>query len=107
MVMVLRIDEHVVENGWSPIGAPLNVQRDEHHQQQQHWTNNNISNNFDSSAVSFGFVATAILISMFLLMAIFERFLAPSSQALFPNRRRNRREVESPMRKPGHSSPKN
>ncbi|XP_014493551.1 uncharacterized protein LOC106755849 [Vigna radiata var. radiata] len=32
---------------------------------------------FDDSvnAVSFGFVATAILISMFLLLAIFERFL--------------------------------
>ncbi|XP_045818716.1 uncharacterized protein LOC123911351 isoform X2 [Trifolium pratense] len=107
MVMVLGIEEHVVENGWSPIGAPLNVQRDEHQQQQQHWNNNNINNNFDSSnAVSFGFVATAILISMFLLMAIFERFLAPSSQALFPNRRRNRRDVESPITKPGHSSPK-
>ncbi|CAI0468500.1 unnamed protein product [Linum tenue] len=34
---------------------------------------------FDNSvnAVSFGFVATAILISMFLVMAIFERFLRP------------------------------
>lgn len=34
---------------------------------------------FDTSvnAVSFGFVATAILISMFLVMAIFERFLRP------------------------------
>lgn len=42
-----------------------------------HWRN------FDNSvnAVSFGFVATAILISMFLVMAIFERFLRrrPSS----------------------------
>ncbi|KAK1303727.1 hypothetical protein QJS10_CPB11g00941 [Acorus calamus] len=37
---------------------------------------------FDNSvnAVSFGFVATAILISMFLVMAIFERFLRPRSQ---------------------------
>ncbi|KAG6386961.1 hypothetical protein SASPL_152143 [Salvia splendens] len=34
---------------------------------------------FDNSvnAVSFGFVATAILISMFLVIAIFERFLRP------------------------------
>lgn len=105
MVMVLGTEKHVVDNGWSPIGAPLNVQRDD--QQQQHWTNNN-NNSFDSSvnAVSFGFVATAILISMFLLMAIFERFLAPSSQALFPNRRRSRRAVESPMRKLSHPSPK-
>lgn len=107
--MVLRTENHVVDNGWSPIGAPLNVQRDEQQQQQQqHWTNNNNNNGFDSSvnAVSFGFVATAILIAMFLLMAIFERFLAPSSQALFPNRRRNRRAGESPMRKLNHPSPK-
>ncbi|XP_019193691.1 PREDICTED: uncharacterized protein LOC109187807 [Ipomoea nil] len=36
---------------------------------------------FDNSvnAVSFGFVATAILISMFLVMAIFERLLRPRS----------------------------
>ncbi|GMH30338.1 hypothetical protein Nepgr_032181 [Nepenthes gracilis] len=36
---------------------------------------------FDNSvnAVSFGFVATAILISMFIVMAIFERFLRPNS----------------------------
>ncbi|GMG98607.1 hypothetical protein Nepgr_000447 [Nepenthes gracilis] len=36
---------------------------------------------FESSvnAVSFGFVATAILISMFLVMAIVERFLRPRS----------------------------
>ncbi|KAK6777227.1 hypothetical protein RDI58_023944 [Solanum bulbocastanum] len=44
---------------------------------EDHWRN------FDNSvnAVSFGFVATAILISMFLVMAIFERFLRrrPSS----------------------------
>lgn len=76
------VREH--ENGasWSPIGAPLNVQRDD----QQHWSNAN----FDSSvnAVSFGFVATAILISMFLLMAIFERFLRPVSS-------RSRRAVDS------------
>ncbi|KAM7272066.1 hypothetical protein ACFE04_031280 [Oxalis oulophora] len=40
-----------------------------------HWSH------FDNSvnAVSFGFVATAILISMFLVMAIFERFLRPRS----------------------------
>ncbi|XP_042434361.1 uncharacterized protein LOC122020482 isoform X1 [Zingiber officinale] len=36
---------------------------------------------FDNSvnAVSFGFVATAVLISMFLVMAIFERFLRSRS----------------------------
>lgn len=31
------------------------------------------------SAISFGFVATAILISMFLIMAIFEHLFKPSS----------------------------
>jgi hypothetical protein len=31
------------------------------------------------SAVSFGFVATAILVSMFLFMALFEHFLRPRS----------------------------
>ncbi|PIN01099.1 hypothetical protein CDL12_26396 [Handroanthus impetiginosus] len=42
---------------------------------EDHWRS------FDNSvnAVSFGFVATAILISMFLIMAIFERFLRPRS----------------------------
>ncbi|KAE8673346.1 hypothetical protein F3Y22_tig00111792pilonHSYRG00022 [Hibiscus syriacus] len=57
---------------WPPVGAPLNVQREE-----DHWKH------FDSyvNAVSFGFVATAILISMFLVMAIFERFLRPNSSS--------------------------
>ncbi|KAL9159043.1 hypothetical protein ABFS82_08G109000 [Erythranthe guttata] len=38
---------------------------------------------FDNSvsAVSFGFVATAVLICMFLVMAIFEKFLRPRSPA--------------------------
>lgn len=44
-------------------------------EREERWTN------FDDSvnAVSFGFVATAILISMFLLMAIFEKFLRARS----------------------------
>lgn len=48
---------------------PLSLEREEH------WRR------FDNSvnAVSFGFVATAILMSMFLVMAIFERFLRPTS----------------------------
>ncbi|MBA0723284.1 hypothetical protein Golax_003874, partial [Gossypium laxum] len=56
--------------------APLNIQREEDHWRQ-----------FDNSvnAVSFGFVATAILISMFLVMAIFERFLRPNSSPTGPN----------------------
>ncbi|KAL3820523.1 hypothetical protein ACJIZ3_006428 [Penstemon smallii] len=56
------------EEGWgaaAPNSGPLYIQKDDH------WTH------FDNSvsAVSFGFVATAILISMFLVMAIFEKFL--------------------------------
>ncbi|KAJ9563141.1 hypothetical protein OSB04_008301 [Centaurea solstitialis] len=44
-------------------------------QRDDHWRH------FDKSvnAISFGFVATAILISMFLVMAIFERFLRTTS----------------------------
>ncbi|KAF8047013.1 hypothetical protein N665_3264s0004 [Sinapis alba] len=51
---------------WPPIGAPMNLRREEP------W-----KSRFDDSvnAVSFGFVATAILISMFLVMAIFERLI--------------------------------
>ncbi|PIM98927.1 hypothetical protein CDL12_07572 [Handroanthus impetiginosus] len=67
------------EEGWggwppAPGGAPLYIQKDDH------WTH------FDNSvnAVSFGFVATAILISMFLVMAIFEKFLRTTSPALSP-----------------------
>ncbi|KAF2305130.1 hypothetical protein GH714_001963 [Hevea brasiliensis] len=64
------VEQHGGYNAWPPIGAPLlNVPIDDH------WRH------FDNSvnAVSFGFVATAILISMFLVMAIFERFLRPTS----------------------------
>ncbi|XVF27690.1 hypothetical protein REPUB_Repub14bG0130600 [Reevesia pubescens] len=80
---------------WAPVGAPLNVEREDH------WRN------FDNSvnAVSFGFVATAILISMFLVMAIFERFLRPNSS---PSDR-NHGDLESQLTfngKLGHPSPK-
>ncbi|XAR59130.1 hypothetical protein NMG60_11014789 [Bertholletia excelsa] len=73
---------------WPPTGAPLDTQRDDH------WSH------FDSSvnAVSFGFVATAILICMFLVMAIFERFLTPNSPDSSPDsRRRYARDIESQM----------
>ncbi|KAK6149894.1 hypothetical protein DH2020_017419 [Rehmannia glutinosa] len=73
------------EEGWgswppAPGGAPPYIQKDDH------WTH------FDNSvnAVSFGFVATAILISMFLVMAIFEKFLRPTSPALSPSSARRR-----------------
>ncbi|KAK9267785.1 hypothetical protein L1049_010220 [Liquidambar formosana] len=85
--------------GWPPTGSPLNVPREDH------WRH------FDNSvnAVSFGFVATAILISMFLVMAIFERFLRPTSPALSPSAGRSHGDLESQMGfngKLGHPSPK-
>lgn len=65
-------DEGLV--GWppAPSGAPLYLQKGDH------WTH------FDNSvnAISFGFVATAILISMFLVLAILEKFLRTTSPAL-------------------------
>lgn len=57
--------------GWPPVGSPLNVGREE---QWRHFGNS-------VNAVYFGFVATAILISMFLVMAIFERFLRPNNSS--------------------------
>uniref|UniRef100_M1A203 Uncharacterized protein n=1 Tax=Solanum tuberosum TaxID=4113 RepID=M1A203_SOLTU len=87
--------------GWppSPSGSPMYITKDDH------WTH------FDNSvnAVSFGFVATAILISMFLVMAIFERFLRPNSPALSTSRGRNLGDIESQMSfygKLGHQTPK-
>ncbi|XP_057470809.1 uncharacterized protein LOC130759648 [Actinidia eriantha] len=52
---------------FAPTGTPTHTQRDWRH--------------FDDSvnAISYGFIATAILISMFVLMAIFEKFLIPNS----------------------------
>uniref|UniRef100_A0A5B7ATQ4 Uncharacterized protein n=1 Tax=Davidia involucrata TaxID=16924 RepID=A0A5B7ATQ4_DAVIN len=85
--------------GCSPTGAPLYAQREDH------WRH------FDNSvnAVSFGFVATAIFISMFLVMAIFERFLRPTSPASTPSGDRYHGDIESQMSfngKLGHPSPK-
>ncbi|PON80592.1 CTTNBP 2 amino-terminal-like protein [Parasponia andersonii] len=54
-----------------PVMAALNSEREEY------WRHVDNSVN----AVSFGFVATAILISMFLLMAIFEKFLRSRSSS--------------------------
>ncbi|KAA8519840.1 hypothetical protein F0562_014070 [Nyssa sinensis] len=80
-------------------GAPLYAQKDDHWRHFDNFVN----------AVSFGFVATAILISMFLVMAIFERFLRPTSPASTPSAGRSRGDIESQMSfngKLGHSSPK-
>ncbi|THG11216.1 hypothetical protein TEA_030199 [Camellia sinensis var. sinensis] len=73
--------------GLPPTGAPSYSERDDH------WRH------FDNSvnAISFGFVATAILISMFLVMAIFERFLRPNSPASSPSGRRYNGDFESQM----------
>ncbi|EOA36268.1 hypothetical protein CARUB_v10010513mg [Capsella rubella] len=62
----MRDLSHLKTELWPPIGAPMNLRREEPWKSQ-----------FDDSvnAVSFGFVATAILISMFLVMAIFERLI--------------------------------
>ncbi|XP_073061439.1 uncharacterized protein [Primulina eburnea] len=95
------------EDGWggwppAPSGAPPYLQDDD-------WTH------FDNSvnAVSFGFVATAILISMFLVMAIFEKFLRttpPGDTAA--GGRRLQSDIEAQNRaggfnaKLGYSSPK-
>ncbi|KAK0578024.1 hypothetical protein LWI29_003804 [Acer saccharum] len=57
---------------------------------------------------SFGFVATAILISMFLVMAIFERFLRPTSPAA-PTTNPSHADLESHLGfnpKLGYPSPK-
>lgn len=74
--------------GWAPSGSPLFTDRDD-----GHWRH------FDNSvnAISFGFVATAVLISMFLFMAIFEKFLRPTSPdpSPVPSGRRRSRDVES------------
>lgn len=103
--------------GWGSAGPPAAAVAPEttYAEREGRWTN------FDDSvnAVSFGFVATAILISMFLLMAIFERFLrsrtsspspSPSPSGSSPGRSTTRLDVESQAelpQKPHHpSSPK-
>ncbi|GKV03877.1 hypothetical protein SLEP1_g16117 [Rubroshorea leprosula] len=89
------------EENWGmvkPTVAPLNLQRED---QWRHFDNS-------VNAVSFGFVATAILISMFLVMAIFERFLRPRSLPSNSNAR-TRTDLEAQMvfdRKPQYPSPK-
>ncbi|KAL3820518.1 hypothetical protein ACJIZ3_006423 [Penstemon smallii] len=91
------------EEGWgaaAPNSGPLYIQKDDH------WTH------FDNSvsAVSFGFVATAILISMFLVMAIFEKFLRTTTsppQISTPAAQRLRRtDIESHNHIGGSFNPK-
>ncbi|KZV51971.1 hypothetical protein F511_08581 [Dorcoceras hygrometricum] len=82
----------------APGGAPLYLQKEDH------WTH------FDNS-VNAGFLATAILISMFLVMAIFEKFLRTTSPALSSDDgRRLQSDTEARIggfnAKLGHPSPK-
>ncbi|KZV37142.1 hypothetical protein F511_15062 [Dorcoceras hygrometricum] len=60
-----------------PSVAPLYLRRDK-----------NLTTHSDDSvkAVYFGFVATAILISMFIVMAIFEKFIRKNSPEVSPPR---------------------
>ncbi|XP_050369770.1 uncharacterized protein LOC126787898 [Argentina anserina] len=89
---------------WPPIGAPMNNM-----QQQQQRDEHMSPFNSSVNAVSFGFVATAILISMFLVMAIFERFLRPTSPEFSPSGRRRNGDLEAQLDfngKLGYPSPK-
>jgi hypothetical protein len=66
-----------------PVVAPLNGEREE----WRHFYNS-------VNAVSFGLVSTAILVSMFLVMAIFERFQRATSA---PSGERPRSDLEARM----------
>lgn len=90
---------------WSPLGAPASPLQQQQRVDDRSWG----SRSFDNSvnAVSFGFVATAILISMFLVMAIFERFLRPNQPAPpAESGRRGRVSQHEPPGKLGCPSPK-
>ncbi|XP_058090158.1 uncharacterized protein LOC131236758 [Magnolia sinica] len=54
------------------------------------------------NAISFGFVATAILISMFLIMAIFEHLLRPRASFLSPRNGAEGSLESGPMRSRMH-----
>lgn len=81
------------EAALAPILAPLNGAREEQ------WRNLYNSVN----AMSFGFVATAILISMFLVMAIFERLMSTRSTQ---SRENTRTDLEAHNGKLDYPSPK-
>ncbi|XP_030473182.2 uncharacterized protein LOC115690842 [Syzygium oleosum] len=105
---------------WPPIGAP-HYHHHHHHHHPQHDPSSLTTPRdggsggsqfeYDSvNAVSFGFVATAVLISMFLVMAIFEKFLRPSPSPSPSPRDGARQRVDLEPRdhagKLGHPSPK-
>ncbi|KAK3433173.1 hypothetical protein EUGRSUZ_D00693 [Eucalyptus grandis] len=97
---------------WPPIGAPLYHHHHHRHDPRSlttppgHGGGGGRQFEYDSvNAVSFGFVATAVLISMFLVMAIFEKFLRPSPS---PGGARRRSDLapRGLAGKLGHPSPK-
>ena len=55
------------------------------------------------NAISFGFVATAILISMFLIMAIFEHLFKPGTQFSSPESFPDRSQESGSTRKHGNT----
>ncbi|KAA8545463.1 hypothetical protein F0562_020247 [Nyssa sinensis] len=69
--------------------------------QEAPWKNYGTSMN----AISFGFVATAILISMFLIMAIFEHLFRPTSSFSTPQDGSDRPLESRPMEKIGNPPP--
>ncbi|KAF8031260.1 hypothetical protein BT93_D0456 [Corymbia citriodora subsp. variegata] len=101
---------------WPPIGAP-HYHHHHHHDPRPLTTpprdvegsgGGGSQFEYDSvNAVSFGFVATAVLISMFLVMAIFEKFLRPPL-AVAPRRCPAARgsRARGPAGKLSHPSPK-
>ncbi|KAL6206931.1 PREDICTED: uncharacterized protein LOC101295981 [Fragaria vesca subsp. vesca] len=95
----MAVQEHSFQ--WPPIGAPLNNMQQQRDEPVSPF-------NSSANALSFGFVATAVLISMFIVMAIFERFLRPSSPEFSPSGRRRNGDLESQLEfngKLGHPSP--
>ncbi|KAI4304340.1 hypothetical protein MLD38_039868 [Melastoma candidum] len=64
---------------WPPQGSPSNTgSHGDTRGMLQHGRQRHNSDEL-ANALPFGFLATAILVSMFLVMAVFERFLRPSS----------------------------
>ncbi|KAF2293916.1 hypothetical protein GH714_005648 [Hevea brasiliensis] len=75
---------------------------DRSHRQRSSWKNFGTSMN----AIAFGFVATAILISMFLIMAIFEHLFRPNPPFSSPQEVINRSLESGPVDKLGNPQPR-
>ncbi|KAI4374102.1 hypothetical protein MLD38_012138 [Melastoma candidum] len=66
-------------HAWPPAATPPQARG--RHPRQSH----NYDPSSSANALSFGFLATAILITMFLVMAVFERFLRPADPSGAPD----------------------